>query len=478
MTIKKSLIGASLTGTSDWQSIKWKPAENLVSRLQMRIAKATREGKYNKVKALQRLLTRSHSAKLLSVRKVTRNKGAKTPGIDGVIWRTDKQKAEAVQSLQHGNYTPMPVRRIYITKSNGRKRPLGIMTMKDRAMQALSLHALEPVAETQADKNSYGFRRYRSTADAIAQVFATLACKNRAKWILECDIESCFDRIDHTWLKNNILTEAKLLKKWLQAGYMEKTRIMQTNMGTPQGAIISPCWTLITLSGLETAILAGTKQQDKVNVVAYADDLVITGNSKELLEKQIKPKVETFLRERGLNLSKEKTKVVHIEHGFDFLGFNVRKYQEKLLIKPAKENIKDFLAEIRATVKSNKSAKTENLINLLNPKIRGWANYYSKVVSKKVFSCVDEEIYKCLVTWAKRRHPNKGSLWVRKYFRSQDTQNWIFSAKIGNKYLNLFKASQVKIRRHIKIKKDATPFDPKFTGYFNWRKKGLNDVTA
>jgi RNA-directed DNA polymerase len=269
-----------------------------------------------------------------------------------------------------------------------------------------------------------------------------------------------------------------LLKKWLKAGYMEQTTVCLTEKGIQQGAIISPCLMLLTLSGLEKAAKAGLNRSDKVNVISYADDFVITGNSKEVLENHVKPNVEAFLKQRGLKLSREKTKITHIKQGFDFLGFNVRKYQETLLIKPAKKNIKSFLAEIRGTIKLNPTAKTESLINLLNPKIRGWANYYSNVVSKKVFSYVDNNIYKAIFNWSKRRHPNKGLPWVKKkYFRSQDLRNWIFFAKISDKQkcriIDLFEASRVKIRRQIKIKPKATPFDPEFLNYLRNRKRGI-----
>lgn len=481
MTLKSSILNGASLANNEWQSIDGKASEKLVFRLQMRIAKAMREKKFNKVKALQRLLTRSHSAKALAVKKVTSNKGARTPGVDGKIWKTDKQKAEAIITLRHRGYKAMPVRRVYITKGNGKRRPLGIMTIADRAMQALSLFALEPVSETLADVNSYGFRPNRSCADAIAQVFNSLASHNKARWILEGDIESCFDGINHEWLENNILMEKTLLKKWLKAGYMDQTKFCLTEKGTPQGAIISPCLTLLTLTGLEKAAKAGLKRSDKVNVIVYADDFVITGNSKEILENHVKPNVEAFLKQRGLKLSKEKTRITHITQGFDFLGFNVRKYQETLLIKPAKKNIKNFLAEIRSTIKSNLTAKTESLIYLLNPKIRGWVNYYSNVVSKKAFSYVDNCIYTAIFNWCKRRHPNKGLRWIKKkYFRSQDSHNWIFFAKRSDKRHNsnidLFEASRVKIKRHIKIKAKATPFDPGFIKYLIDRKMGIKCV--
>ena len=478
MTLKKSLIGATLAGNKEWKFINWTTSKKLVFRLQMRIAKAMREKRYNKVKVLQRLLTRSYSAKCMAVRKVTSNKGARTPGIDGATWNTDLQKAEAISNLRHRGYKPLPVRRVYIAKSNGR-RPLDVASMNDRAMQALSLLALEPVAETIADPNSYGFRSYRSCADAIGQCFIALAKKRSSQWILEGDIKSCFSEISHRWLEDNILMDKKLLRKWLKAGYVEKGVMFQTQSGVQQGSVNSPCITVITLSGLEAAVRAGLKSLDKVNVVVYADDFVITGSSKELLENHIKPKVADFLKERGLELSEEKTKITHIDQGFDFLGHNVRKYNGKLLIKPSKKNVKCFLKEIRRTIKTNSSVKTETLIYLLNPKIRGWANYFRHVVSSKVFSYVDDQIFRALFNWAKRRHPNKGIRWVEdKYYRSEGSRNWIFSAEVNKtggkvKYVDLFKASQVKITRHVKIQADATPFDSNFLDYFIKRvKKG------
>jgi RNA-directed DNA polymerase len=351
--------------------------------------------------------------------------------------------------------------------------------MNDRAMQALSLLALEPVAETQADPNSYGFRSYRSCADAIGQCFIVLSNRHKAQWILEGDIKSCFCKISHEWLEDNILMDKKLLKLWLQAGYVEKGLLFQTQDGVQQGSVNAPCITLITLSGLEAYVKAGLKSSDKVNVVVYADDFVITGCSKELLENHIKPRVVAFLKERGLELAEEKTKITHIDQGFDFLGYNVRKYNGKLLIKPSKKNIKHFLKEIRRTIKANSSVKTEILIHLLNPKIRGWANYFRHVVSAKVFSYVDYQIFKALFNWAKRRHPNKGIRWVKeKYYRSEGLRNWIFHEKVNTpsskaKCVDLFTASQVKITRHVKIKADATPFDPNFLEYFIKRAKKI-----
>lgn len=233
----------------------------------------------------------------------------------------------------------------------------------------------------------------------------------------------------------------------------------------------------MTLNGLERVVKSAVSKRDMVNVIVYADDFIITGVSKEMLEQKVKPAVIDFLRERGLELSLEKSQITHIEDGFDFLGFNVRKYKGKFLIKPSKKSTKAFLDNIRDTIKSNKTAKTENLIRQLNPKIRGWSNHCRHVVSKKTFSYVDSCIFKTLQQWNKRRHPNKNAKWrQKKYFRSQGFRKWIFSARSHDKkgnviLLDLFKAAGVPIKRHVKIKGEATPYDPVFKDYFERRKK-------
>ena len=473
-TMVMPMIGAS-SADNTWSSINWTSIEKSVYRLQMRIAKAIREGKRGKVKALQWILTHSLSAKLLAVKRVTSNSGSKTPGIDGITWQSSSQKIEAVKTLYRRGYNTQPLRRIYIPKSNGKRRPLGIPTMKDRAMQALYLLALEPVAETQADPNSYGFRSKRSCADAIEQCFKALCQKNSAKWVLEGDIKSCFDRIDHDWLKANTIMDKSVLGKWLSSGYMEEGYFYETDEGTPQGGIISPKLATIALNGLEKAVKSVSKISDKVNVVIYADDFIITANSKELLENKIKPIVESFLKERNLELSYEKTKITHIDNGFDFLGFNIRKYNNTLIIKPSKKSVKKFLGNIRDIIKSKPCATIEGLIHVLNPRIRGWSNYYRHVVAKKIFLNIDHKIFCALKKWIRRKHPNKSHQWrKKKYFRNQDMRDWIFSTKIkdknGNKrHFDLFRASSVGIIRHVKIKANANPFDPKYIEYFDKR---------
>lgn len=471
-----------------WNGISWIDVQRQVRRLQARIVKATQVGKHDKVKALQWLLTHSFSGKALAVKRVTENKGKNTPGVDKIIWKTPEAKINAIASMKRRGYSPLPLRRVLIPKKNGKTRPLGIPVMKCRAMQALHLLALEPVAETTADLNSYGFRPERSTADAGKQCFNSLGQKTAAEWVLEADIKGCFDNISHDWMIANIPTDKAVLKKWLKAGFVYQNELFPTESGTPQGGIISPVLANMTLDGLESMLAEKFPNARwtgrKMNMVRYADDFIITGNSKEWLEHEVKPAVVEFLVERGLVLSPEKTKITHIREGFDFLGWNIRKYNGTLLMKPSKANVKAHLDKIREVIKGNKTAKQANLIRLLNPVLRGWANYHSHVVAKETFGKVDTYVWSMLWQWAVRRHPNKGGRWVkRKYFKSKGTRTWVFAATEKKedgtqKNIILLKEMDTPIVRHIKIKADANPHDPQWEPYFEsrWSKKMLNSA--
>lgn len=473
--------GAPSRESVTWHSIDWAKCHREVRRLQARIVKATREGKHGKVKALQWILTHSFSGKALAVRRVTENQGKKTPGVDGITWSTPEAKSQAMLSIKRRGYRPRPLKRVYIPKANGKMRPLGIPTMKDRAMQALYLLALEPVAETTADRRSFGFRPERSTADAMEQCFKVLSRKNSAHWILEGDIKGCFDNISHDWLISHVPTDREILRKWLQAGYMEDRQLFPTEAGTPQGGIISPTLANLTLDGLESIILRRYVKdkwnKQKVNFIRYADDFVITGATQEVLENEVRPLVEDFMRQRGLTLSPEKTKITHIDEGFDFLGQNVRKYNGKLLIKPSKANVATFLGKVRSTIKGNKALDQQKLIGLLNPMIRGWADFHQHVVSKETFAHVDKEIWNTLWRWALRRHPQKGRRWVRnRYFLTVGTRSWVFATATRERFpdgnpilMSLRNAADTPIRRHQSIMLEANPFDPKWETYFEER---------
>jgi len=287
-------------------------------------------------------------------------------------------------------------------------------------------------------------------------------------------VDICFDQISHTWLIDHIPMDKPVLGKWLAAGYMEEGIVHPTEAGTPQGGIASPVLANMALDGLEAVARAAAPRNQKIHVVKYADDFVITGASKDVLEMHVKPAVVAFLKERGLTLSEEKTHITHIDDGFDFLGFNVRKYGGKLLTKPAKQSVKRFLDGIRDLIKANAASKTVDLIRQLNAKLRGWANYYRHVVAKQTFSYVDHQIFLALSAWIKRRHPNKSARWQhQRYFRSEGQRAWVFSAKRDgpgqHAYLDLFRVTSTPIVRHIKIRAAATPYDPAFTDYFTHR---------
>jgi RNA-directed DNA polymerase len=334
--------------------------------------------------------------------------------------------------------------------------------MHDRAMQALYALALGPVAETTADIASFGFRKYRSAQDACEQAFNCLCRKNSAQWILEGDIKGCFDNINHNWLLNNIPMDKSIMNQFLKAGFVYKRHLNPTKAGTPQGGIISPILANMTLDGIECIIsdkyYTGKSwkscNRKKVNFLRYADDFIVTADSEETA-KEIKELIDVFLKERGLELSEEKTLITHIDQGFDFLGWNFRKYKGKLLIKPSRKSIENVKHKISDMIKKGKALKQEDLIGALNPIITGWTNYHQSVVSKETFSKLDYTIWNMLWRWAKRRHPNKSKSWIaKKYWHSEGTRKWVFSTK-KNK-LKLF--SDTKIVRHTRLKLDRNPY--------------------
>jgi RNA-directed DNA polymerase len=472
MTVQRT--GALPDNADKWKAIDWQKAQRCVRRLQRRIAKAVKEGKQGRVKALQWLLTHSLHAKLLAVKRVTSNKGKKTPGVDGILWKGPKVKIQAAYSLHRHGYRAQPLRRIYIPKKNGKLRPLSIPTMYDRAMQALYKLALAPVAETTADRNSYGFREGRSCADAVAAVFNALSKPNSAPYVMEADITGCYDNISKEWMLENIPMDKAVLRKWLDAGYVENGITYPSHKGTPQGGIISPTLANMVLDGMEQVAMSAMPRRNKINFVRYADDFIITGKSKTILETKIKPAIEAFLSKRGLELSKEKTVITHIKDAFTFLGQTFRKHGSTLHVTPSKEGVLILLRKVGNLIRQHRSSPMEGLIKKLNQTLRGWANYHRHVVSSEAFNRVDTYVYEQLWRMLQRRHPKKSKDWlVRKYWTASGLKN-VFSVIMNYKkkkhLLQVVRVCSIGIKRHIKIKADANPYMQEYAGYF-WRRR-------
>lgn len=400
---RKSVDGASVGLAREWNSIDWRKTKAEVKRLQMRIAKAVEEGRWGRAKSLQHILTHSFHAKALAVRRVTSNKGKKTPGVDGVVWKTAREKMEAVRSIKQRGYRALPLRRVRIPK-----------------------------------------------------------------------------KISHSWLLRFIPMKRHILHQWLKAGYEENGHPFPTKEGTPQGGIASPVLANMTLDGLEAVVrkaVGGERvkgQRTKVHLVRFADDFVVTADRKELLTEQALPAIEAFLHERGLNLSKMKTRIVHITDGFDFLSQTLRRFGNKLIIRPAKAAVKSLLSTVREQIRRMRSAPVKDLVGKLNPILRGWANYHRHIVSSDTFSYIDWEVTQMLWRWARRQHRKKNMRWIiNRYWRVvPDTHRFTaaWREKSGKRYtLFLFRMSDLPIRRHVRIKGNANPYSPSWQDYFTQR---------
>lgn len=489
-SVSDTETGANLNNSqlkTKWETFDWKKAEEVVNRLQTRIAKATIDNNINLAKKLGYLLVNNYYAKALAVRKVVTNTGHRTAGVDNILWESPEKKMKAIYELNQTPYYPSALKRTYIEKSNGKKRPLGIPTMYDRAMQALYALALDPIAESTSDELSYGFRKFRSAHDAREQIFADLCKRNCAEWILEGDIKGCFDNINHDWLIENIPMDKGILRKFLKAGFIYKDTLYETDEGTPQGGIISPILANMTLDGIEELIKrnfwANTKgnisykyNKRKVNFVRYADDFIVTADTRETAE-EVRELIKNFLVERGLELSPEKTLITHINDGFDFLGWNFRKYNGKLLIKPNRKSINGVLNRIRALISRNKATSQDELIKKLNPIIRGWANYHQGAVSKDIFSDIDNEIHQALWNWAIRRHGKQSLGKVKdKYWKTINGRQWVFCTEVTR----LIKLSDTMIVRHPKLMLGKNPYTKEGLEYHKERqmKIGARKITG
>lgn len=449
-------------------------------RLQGRIFRAAATGEHAKAKNLQKLLVRSMAAKLPAIRKVTQeNDGKHTAGIDGVVCDTPESRLPLLKDgLSLKGYRPMPLRRAHIPKPGGKLRPLGIPTVKDRVMQAIVKMALEPEWESRFEANSYGFRPGRGCHDAIAAIHTTLNQKGCSEWVLDADISGCFDNISHEALLTRLPVFTTTIRRWLKAGVVEFGKPAPSEAGTPQGGIISPLLANVALDGLERELgcerpngklvsPAFKKGRDKgISLIRYADDFVVTAPSREALETYVIPKVEAFLARRELRLSEAKTRIVHVDEGFDFLGFEVRRFGGTLLTRPAKAKVIEHLREIKAYLDAHKQTPVGRVIKKLGPVIRGWAHYYRHRAAKETFSKASHRVWSTLRAWAKRRHPSKPSKWVRRrYF--MDDGYWTLTDGTAK----LYRHNATPITRFVKVIGRSSPMDPARRDYRVERKK-------
>jgi len=460
--------------TLEWDLIPWDAVEKSIRKLRQRIFRATREQKWNVVRSLMKLMLRSYCNLLVAVRRVTqKNKGKKTAGVDGEVALTSKARWALVQRItKHKLWQIQPTKRVYIPKAGkpGQERPLGIPVIRDRVAQAIVKNALEPCWEAQFESNSYGFRPGRSVHVAVKHCWMYLKSGGRRQWILDADLKSAFDQISHEHILQALgsVPGRELIKQWLKAGYVEAEMFHATESGTPQGGIISPVLLNVALNGLQQ--LLGSAY----GYIRYADDFIVCATTREQIE-TAQSIIEEWLKPRGLALHPEKTRIVHIDDGFDFLSFSIKRYKGKCLFKPQKEKVLAFVARLRLWLNQHKQAAAENVIAQLNPVLRGWSNHYKRAVSKQTFSYVSCQIFKMLWKWCLRRHPEKGKRWVRqKYFSSRKTTSWNFCARRGQETLYLFDVNSVPIERHIKVKGTASPDDPALKDY--WRKRATKSA--
>jgi RNA-directed DNA polymerase len=472
-----------------WDAVGWRTAEESVRRLRQRIFTASQAGDLKRVRNLQKLMLRSRANALVSVRRVTGlNAGRKTAGIDGQVALTPQARADLADWVQRSSkpWAARPVKRVYIPKrgTTGKRRPLGIPVIADRALQALAANALEPEWEARFEPRSYGFRPGRGCHDAIEAVYqVSKGASPHRRWVLDADLAAAFDRIDHTFLLSQLGTfpARELVAGWLKAGVVEDGRFTPAEEGTPQGGVVSPALLNVVLHGMETA--AGARYQRSGSdaafavpgspvLVRYADDLAAFCHTRHEAE-QVKARLAAWLAPRGLAFNEDKTHIVTLDEGFDFLGFNVRRYRGKLLIKPSKAAVRRIRERLRTEMRSLRGTNAQAVIARLNPIVRGWSAYYRTAVSSEIFVALDHYLWKLTYKWAKHSHPNKPTRWiVRRYFgtfNKSRQDRWVFGDRDSGAYLHRF--AWAKIVRHQMVRGTSSPDDPALADYWAARRR-------